>query len=140
LIFSQESGIDSPELEWRDSIHLARGSVQVPGNVYKTSKKIEGMLRIPRPAGYFRSLLKETQEIRRYAHITRLLMEQRPTSVFWRTVAVFSLLGFVLLSASCSAITEFLQAGPFTDESGQVVTGGKRVPIPPTVDDLGVND
>jgi|GEM_PF-5242287 len=67
-------------------------------------------------------------------------MEQRPTSVFWRTVAVFSLVGFVLLSASCSAITEFLQAGPFTDESGQVVPGGKRIPIPPTVDDLGVND
>jgi len=67
-------------------------------------------------------------------------MEQRPTSVLRRTVAVFILLGFVLFSASCSAITEFLQAGPFTDESGQVGPGGKRVPIPPTVDDLGVNN
>jgi hypothetical protein len=67
-------------------------------------------------------------------------MGQRLVHAIWRTVAVFILASVVALSSSCSSLTEFLQSDPIADEAGQGIPGGKRVPIPPTVKDLGVND
>ncbi|MBI4963411.1 MAG: hypothetical protein HY913_09045 [Desulfomonile tiedjei] len=62
------------------------------------------------------------------------------TKVFWQVAAAFLLVGMVLLSASCAPLKEFLQGGPSFSEADQTIPGGRRVPIPPTVDDLGVNN